>query len=463
MQCPVDFVAVKTVCMQGSVIGAGCAVRPKQLDDWTEVPNLWGGVVARPGMLKSPAISEGLGPLRVLERTANQLHQSLMAGYQQQKLKNKLRSDMAKKNLSRKKIDKDINESDDFLKLCELSNFTAEEPKLRRYQTNDSTVEKLGESLAANQRGILVNRDELVGLLQSLEKQGHDGDRAFYLEGWNGKAPYRTDRIGRGEIFIPHHCISVFGGIQPAKLLEYLLATRVSGNDGFIQRFQLLVFPDGIENPQLVDQAPDQLAKTNLINIVELLADIDFATRGAMQDQDGEIPYFRFDAIKAQPLFFKWLSKLDLKVAEEEDAIIAEHLSKFRKLVPSLSLIFHLFEHISAGTKTIPSISIKNLKMAIAWADYLLTHARRIYAMGNDFGLSAAESLSKKIRKGEVRSGFDERKIYRAGWANLGDKESVSAACKELEAAGWIRKRKLPRVPGRQKSPTYDINPNLPK
>src|ERR1700737_3806651 len=38
-------------------------------------------------------------------------------------------------------------------------------PTLRRYKTNDSTVEKLGELLRENPAGLLVLRDELVGLI----------------------------------------------------------------------------------------------------------------------------------------------------------------------------------------------------------------------------------------------------------------------------------------------------------
>ena len=55
MQCPVDFVVVGAVVAIGSVIGAGCGIRPKQKDNWTVIPNLWGGPIARPAMLKTPA------------------------------------------------------------------------------------------------------------------------------------------------------------------------------------------------------------------------------------------------------------------------------------------------------------------------------------------------------------------------------------------------------------------------
>ena len=95
-------------------------------------------------------------------------------------------------------------------------------PTLRRYKTNDSTVEKLGELLRENPAGLLVLRDELVGLIATWEREGREGERAFFLEGWNGNQSFDTDRIGRGHISIPNLCVSIFGGIQPDKLTVYL-------------------------------------------------------------------------------------------------------------------------------------------------------------------------------------------------------------------------------------------------
>ena len=70
-----------------------------------------------------------------------------------------------------------------------------EEPHQRRFKTNDATVEKIGDLLTQNPGGLLVFRDELIGLLSSWDKEGREGDRAFYLEGWNGTGSFNIDRI----------------------------------------------------------------------------------------------------------------------------------------------------------------------------------------------------------------------------------------------------------------------------
>jgi putative DNA primase/helicase len=92
----------------------------------------------------------------------------------------------------------------------------------RRYILNDSTVEKLGELLNQNPNGLLLFRDELIGWLRTLDREGHENDRAFYLEAWNGNGSYTYDRIGRGTLHIKAACVSILGGIQPGPLNNYL-------------------------------------------------------------------------------------------------------------------------------------------------------------------------------------------------------------------------------------------------
>jgi len=71
-----------------------------------------------------------------------------------------------------------------------------EQPVRKRYMTNDATVPKLGEILSQNPNGVGVVRDELIGLLRSLDREENGPDRAFYLEGWNGDNRFTFDRIG---------------------------------------------------------------------------------------------------------------------------------------------------------------------------------------------------------------------------------------------------------------------------
>jgi len=461
MQCPLDYVAAAAVVMLGSVIGTGAAVRPKQKDSWTEVSNIWGAGIGRPGRLKSPAISAAMSPLYRLDSLAQADWKSAMAAHQQVTLTNKLTAELLKKRISKEGPPDLTKPSADYVEYHRLCGLPDDEPVPKRYHTNDCTIESLGEMLQANPRGILVEHDELTGLLAGFERPGREGERQGYLTAWNGTGNHRVDRISRGNIFIERFCASIFGGIQPDKLEVYLAeAQHNHGNDGFIQRLQVMVYPDEVPTVGVVDQSPDEAAAKTVMDIVLLLAN-DIKSLGAKQDKEYDIPYFRFEAKKAQPLFFKWLVELTQRIATEDDPLMQEHLGKYRKLIPALSLIFHLVEMAAGKIKRGSSIGIESLQLAIRWSHYLESHARRVYGMATDYKVQAAQLLAAKITTGQLENGFNTRDIVRKGWSRLKDLEEVKAACNELEAAGWIKRTVAEgkRAPGRPANPPYDINP----
>jgi Protein of unknown function (DUF3987) len=421
MQCPIDFVAVAAMTMLGSVIGTGCGIRPKQKDNWLEVPNLWGAAVGRPGKLKSPAIDAAMKPLRALDHEAREAHRSTQQVYELAKLTKKMKLGLRKKNIGKDSLPTD----DEIADLAALSYESEDGPKCRRFYTNDSTQEMLGEILVDSPRGVLVLHDELMGLLAGFDRPGREGERQFYISAWNGVGSHHVDRIGRGERYIPHLAASLFGGIQPAKLEQYLYGMEQSnGNDGFIQRFQLAVYPDEIPLTKVIDESPDATAEERVMKLVRVLAHCDFEKLGAKKDAPGQIPFFRFNATKATPVFNKWLMALNKSIDQQDEPLMQEHLGKFRKLVPALALIFHLVDAAAPAEKKrkiVGTVSVANLLRALQWATYLEAHAKRIYGMGTDYRVQAAQALAKKIDAGHLSDGFSDRDIYRNDWSRLKD------------------------------------------
>ena len=70
MQCPPDYPAVAAMVTLAAVAGRQIAIRPKRFDDWTVTPNLWGAVVGRPSLLKTPALQEPMRMVEALEANA---------------------------------------------------------------------------------------------------------------------------------------------------------------------------------------------------------------------------------------------------------------------------------------------------------------------------------------------------------------------------------------------------------
>lgn len=70
MSCPLESPAVAALVALSSLVGRKCAICPKQYDDWTLAPNLWGVVVGPPGAQKTPVTEQGLEPLKRLAKIA---------------------------------------------------------------------------------------------------------------------------------------------------------------------------------------------------------------------------------------------------------------------------------------------------------------------------------------------------------------------------------------------------------
>jgi hypothetical protein len=466
MQCPPDYIAVAAIVSIAAIIGTGCGIKPKQHDDWLVIPNLWGGLVGHPGKLKSPAVAEAMQPLGHLEAEAKKLYDADLASHMadieifkagREALKDALVKS-SKQALQRKTSMNDVDALSLKEKLMQSKEPT--KPIWKRYKTNDATIEKLSELLAENPRGLLLYRDELMGLLSSWDKEGREGDRAFFLEAWNGYGSLTTDRISRGTVHTENLCLSIFGNIQPAKLAHYLDRTiRGMDNDGLLQRFQLLIYPDQLKRWEFVDRVPDMEAKERANNIFKKLAEMNFVEHGACKEVGDRYAYFRFDE-QAQDFFNEWLCTLEQTQLQRDDPpILLEHISKYRSLLPSLALIFHLIA-IADGQQG-GSISVASITSAWAWVLYLEKHARRIYGMANSLVQQAAIKLGNKILGGELESPFSVRDVYRKEWALLENRETVQKACEELVDTDWLSVGHPTQAIGRPKSVVYLINPKL--
>jgi hypothetical protein len=283
-----------------------------------------------------------------------------------------------------------------------------------------------------------VLRDELVGLIATWEREGREGERAFFLEGWNGNQSFDTDRIGRGHIAIPNLCVSIFGGIQPDKLTVYLeQAEHALANDGMLQRFQVLVYPDP-RRWEWRDRSPDKRARDAAYAVFETLAEFDPVARGAMPPDDfAKFPHFCFDEA-AQAVFIEWSADLHQeRMPNEEEPIIRQHLAKFDKLFPALALIFHLVDCAADGIRG--PVSKDAALRAAAWCEYLEAHARRCYGLLKDDGLRAAQALSAKLERGALEDGFTLRDVRRNQWRNLTADAAIQAALDWLEDEDWLR------------------------
>lgn len=440
MQTPPDLPAVVSVATLAGLCGRRATIQPKERDSrWEVVPNIWGAIVSDPGTMKSPTIAAVTAAAKAMEADWRAGFADAMRKYEtDQEVAEIMKSAWKESVKSALKKQAALPEKPQ----CDLA-----PPRQRRLLVVDATFEKLHELLGENTAGVFVLRDELAGWLASLERQGRETERAFMLECWNGDTGFTVDRIGRGSIHVEHCCVSLFGGIQPARLRAYLADTLKNGptNDGLIQRFQLLVWPDK-QSRSYRDREPNAKAIEAANNVYRRIPDL-----------SADKPLRLKFAPHAQVLFIDWYNDLEKRLeANDTNPFMQAHLAKYRSLMPSLALLFSLAD---GGLE---SVSLPHAQQAADWCDYLAHHARRVYASRIAPERLAALSLARRLTGGWKRDSgrFSVREVYSNDWSGLGTPGEVRAAVTVLEDAGWVRAENAKPDTGRP-SEAYVVNPRI--
>ena len=448
-----EYAAVCAVTIASALIGRKVGIHPKQYDNWLVIPNLWGCMVGRPSTKKSPIFSEVEKPVRRLEAEARRQHEDAKKEYAaDQKITAVLTkeaessaAELAKKAAKTRDPKERARKMDEAKALLMDDSGDPEPPTCKRFVVNDTTVEKLGELLKDNPSGLLLCRDELSGWISKLHRPDHQADRAFYLEAYNGSGSFNFDRIGRGSLHIPSNTVSVIGGIQPRKLKETLMSQRSGeGDDGFVERLQLMVFPD--DKPfRFMDRSPDKQATETAYETFNRLADIEY------QEEAESRPVLRFD-LQAQELFNDWYQSLDNRLKEETSDHIQSHLGKYPSLMASLALIFHVIDY-----GTTDSINKHTAEMAIRWCTVLETHARRVYALADD-PFEGARVLVDRLSKID-KTPFKMVNLKNKGWEKLRTASERQRALDVAEAHGYICREEIKKVSKGRTGVIYHINP----
>ncbi|WP_296727782.1 YfjI family protein [Variovorax sp.] len=442
MQCAPDFPAVGAIAAISSLIGARAVIQPKAKDDWHVVPNLWALIVGSPGVMKSPALSEALRPLHRLEAKFRDEYEEERQAWELDLKVAEMQQEANAKEAKSVAI-KDPSKARDLLRPVDLPLC----PPERRFVVNDATVEKLGEFMSANPWGFLAYRDEIHGLLKGMDREGQEGARAFYLQAYDGNQPYTFDRIGRGTVRIERVCLSMLGGIQPGRIQSYVrdAVSGGAGDDGLLQRFGLTVWPDIDGSFINVDQWPDSPARQKAHDVFERISAIEIG---------GEPRVWKFDQ-PAQAAFNEWRQNFEPQIrgGELHPALVA-HLSKYRKLIPALSLVFAMVDAPDSGV-----VGQEHVLRALAWGEYLRTHAERLYSAAVMPETGAAKSLLTKIRSGVLGGAFTAREVSRKCWTGLGSSDVVRKAADLLVEYEWLR-HEVVQTGGRP-TERYEINPRV--
>jgi hypothetical protein len=423
---PADFFAVPLMIVAATALGSGWTVCPKAYDEgWKESMVLWGGIVAPPGSKKSPCLGAALRPIhKIAEQLAHE-HQQAVDDYNRLKADYTDQQKQLKKPASRAAITQLLREP--------------EFPKPERVLVQDTTYQKLADIMGGSPRGLLCSMDELASVLAKWDEKGQEAARQFFLTSWNGDQPYVVDRIEAGTKQISRAFLCLMGGFQPSILAQYVRQTTAGnrGDDGLVQRFQMLAFPDIPKELIEADRCANQKAEAMMLSAVLKLRNLTAKDVGAEIDLDSGRAFLHFDS-QSQVEFDKFRKSVERKIKlGTAGSAMSSHLGKMPGTIAKLALITHLLDGGSGP------INMDATTKALRWFKYLFAHAKRIYGSTPTASFDTASLMLRKIKAGDLPSQFTAREVARKGWTGLTSQQSVEGAIEWLVECNWLRSERL--------------------
>lgn len=412
-----DYVAAMLLSAVCGLKGKSYSVRISS--DWFEPLILWTALVGPPSSGKTPACQPIRRHLRKLETDLIEQHRSAT----EQKLIELKTTEASTHEIERVKE-------------------TLDRPP--RYLVNDSTSEALARIEAQSPHGLLVERDELAGLIEGLERYSAGVDRAFYLEAWT-PGPFTQDRVKAGTIAIPDHCFAISGGIQPDRLRSLL--THGGDDDGLAARL-LYFWPDLLPPRRIPQGADHSIMQRAFARLVTLEAPNDCHLLHL-----SESAYEHFD---------------DWYLQEHGKRIgttgkIGSALGKLPGITARLAGLLHMIDwsfdnHAGQLLHTIDKAYIAAALTLVE--SYFVPQIMRAYHGANQ---PPAEALAAAIliRAKDKRESSINLRTVRREWKLPGSSKSGAPklfddAAQFLIESGWLRERR-----GQGGSKDYDINPQL--
>jgi hypothetical protein len=446
--CPPDYLALDLLVAASQWIGNARHVAATA--DWREPPHLWGADIGPPSFGKSPALRPILKETRQLEIDAEPAwkeacveHASLAEGARaiEETWKKEVRDAVGR---SEAPPDRPIGAD------------PPDPPPMPRYLAMDVTTEELQMMLSKQQRGLLFVRDELSGWFGNHDRYGgHGGDRAFYIEAWDG-GPYVVDRVKHGgtPIRIARASVAILGGLQPDALREVMIGP----NDGLISRF-LFVWPAPVNPAPLSpgDATATAIRREQLIGAARRLSGL------VMDGNPSAAPAPRL--IELDGAAFHLFNDIRLEAirrSRSSRGLAAGWHGKTPGRMLRVALVYELLSW-AVGSRTAPShISVSTMTRAAAYLDYAGAMFERVTA-----GLSVtceeedAAVLARHLLEAPPDNlRINERALYQGpGLSWLRDKERRTEAIDLLADAAWLRKPPK-RGSGRPRS-DWEINPKL--
>jgi hypothetical protein len=331
-----------------------------------------------------------------------------------------------------------------------------------RIVLNDTTIEAVAALLTARPSGLLLVKDELVGLFRNMSRYSNGDDRQFWLEAWDGNS-YNKSRKS-GHVCLPHLCVGMIGGFQPDKLGD-----AFAGDDDGMSARMLFAWPERAGYRQLANSETgiDPVLYSVFSVLTRLGASsrpVPLSTAALNLFEVHRRGLFGDDGLlhKFEGLERSWLAKGDAHVLRLAGTL--HYLDWATRAVSaamfdpakSASAVFAGHEPEPAEIGFEPMLAAVRL-----WHEYLWPHARAVLRMIGAKTRNAVQCRVLHWIRAHKLTEVAVKDIRRQALPNDYSAKDVEQVLGKLATAGWLKKIELQKDgPGRP-AVRWQVNPLL--
>jgi hypothetical protein len=256
----------------------------------------------------------------------------------------------------------------------------------KQYIISDYTQESLADVLEKNKRGIIIVRDELIGLINDFGRYNKGSGEQDLLTSFSGQS-LKINRKTEKPIKINVPFISITGSIQP-DLLPDLGKGRRRAN-GFLDRF-LFIFPTNIKKEYWTDNDVAPEFEAQYRGVIEKLLSLSY-----FEDEDSDSEYIFFSHA-AKELILIW-QKHNTDLSNNSTERMASIYSKLEIYVLRFALILQCLYWACDETQDF-EISERAAKGAIELVEYFRITAQNVaHIIDNTSLLDTLDPYKRKL------------------------------------------------------------------
>jgi hypothetical protein len=236
-----------------------------------------------------------------------------------------------------------------------------EAPECFQYILNDFTPEAMVAVHSVNNRGIMIERDELKGWIDDFGRYNQSGEQSNMLTAWSGIG-ITYNRKTSGIMNIERPVIMVCGGIQPDLLPS--LANENRAENGFLSRF-CAVYPDYALKAEYNEEVPDDKVRKEWEEFLSKLANLTEPMSLKLSSE-------------AQAVYKEWYNLNALKTNEETSGYLKGVYSKLDIISLRLAIVMRGMNLACDGDCS-EEISVEEMKAALEVTEYFRATAVKVY------------------------------------------------------------------------------------